>query len=92
MIRSFRSKALEQFWEKGSTKSLKQEFLTRVPLLLSALDAAQSPGDMAIPGSGFHPLKGNRKGRYAVTVTKNWRITFVWDGADAVDVDLEDYH
>lgn len=92
MIRSFGSRVLKRYWEKGITKGLNQAFLPQVPLLLSALEVARRPSDMAFPGSGFHPLKGERRGTYVVTVTKNWRITFGWDGVDAVDVDLEDYH
>ncbi len=45
-----------------------------------------------MPGLRFHPLKGSEKGRYAVDASGNWRITFGWDGEDAIDVDLEDYH
>jgi proteic killer suppression protein len=41
---------------------------------------------------GFHALTGNMRGRYAVSVSRNWRITFAWSGTDAIDVDLEDYH
>ena len=37
-------------------------------------------------------LKGNRKGAWAVTVRANWRVTFLFEGGDAYDVDLEDYH
>jgi proteic killer suppression protein len=47
---------------------------------------------MDLPGYGFHALKGGRVGQYSVTVTANWRITFGFDGEDAVDVNLEDYH
>lgn len=47
---------------------------------------------MNVPGFRFHPLKGERKGSYAVSVSGNWRITFKFDGENAVDVDLEDYH
>lgn len=47
---------------------------------------------MNLPGLFFHALKGQEKGRYAVRVTGNYRLTFAWDGDDAVDVDLEDYH
>lgn len=47
---------------------------------------------MILPGFDFHSLKGNRKGTYAVSVSGNWRIAFRFDGAHAVDVDLEDYH
>jgi len=47
---------------------------------------------MSQPGLRFHALKGAAKERYAVDASGNWRITFAWDGEDAVDVDLEDYH
>jgi proteic killer suppression protein len=43
-------------------------------------------------GAGFHALRGDQKGRYAMTVSRNWRPTFGWDGEDAIDIDLEDYH
>ena len=46
---------------------------------------------MNAPGLRFHTLKGREKGRYAVDASGNWRITFAWDGEDAVEVDLEDY-
>jgi proteic killer suppression protein len=60
--------------------------------MLDRLDAVVRPEDMNIPGFKFHQLSGDRKGTYAVTVSGNWRITFRFDGKDAVDVDLEDYH
>jgi toxin HigB-1 len=47
---------------------------------------------MNLPGLKFHRLKGDRKDTYAMTVTGNWRITFRFEGEDAVDVNLEDYH
>lgn len=60
--------------------------------MLDRLDAAIRPEDMNLPGYGFHGLKGDRKGTYAVSVSSNWRITFRFEKGDAVDVDLEDYH
>jgi toxin HigB-1 len=48
--------------------------------------------DMNLPGYRFHGLKGEMRGRYAVSVSGNWRITFRMDGEDALEVDLEDYH
>lgn len=60
--------------------------------MLDALDVAMKPEDMNIPGYKFHGLKGDRAGTYAVTVTGNRRITFQFDGEDATDVNLEDYH
>lgn len=94
MIASFRNRALERFWTKGKSKGLPADQVSRLTVLLSALDAATKPDDMALPGFAFHPLKGDQKGRYAVKVNANWRVTFGWspDGPDAVDVDHEDYH
>ena len=64
----------------------------RIRRVLLALDAAKAPEEMNVPGLRFHPLKGRDRGRYAVDASGNWRVTFGWDGEDAVDVDLEDYH
>ena len=61
-------------------------------MILDRLDAATSPTQMNAPGLRFHALTGNMKGRYAVTVSANWRITFAWSGDDATEVELEDYH
>ena len=60
--------------------------------ILQALDTAALPEQMNVPGWRFHGLSGKAKGRYAVDASGNWRITFGWDGQDAIDVDLEDYH
>lgn len=60
--------------------------------MLDRLDAAIRPGDINVPGWRFHALHGTRKGRWAVSVSGNLRLTFAFDGEDAVDVDLEDYH
>jgi proteic killer suppression protein len=45
-----------------------------------------------VPGFRLHALKGTEKGRYAVSASGNYRVTFGWSGVDAIDVDLEDYH
>ena len=60
--------------------------------MLDLLDACATPTDMAVPGFKFHELKGSRKGTFSISVTGNYRITFRFEGEDALDVDLEDYH
>jgi proteic killer suppression protein len=60
--------------------------------MLDRLDVAIRPDDMDVPGWRCHALRGDRKGRWAVAVSGNLRLTFAFDGEDAVDVDLEDYH
>jgi proteic killer suppression protein len=92
LIRSFRSKALRRFAEQGDASKLSVQNLDRLRRIRSRLDAAMSPEDMNVPGLRFHALKRKYRGRYAVSVSGNWRITFVWADGDAADVDLEDYH
>lgn len=92
IIRTFKSKGLRRFAQTGDISKLKVQKPARIRAMLASLDAAVAPEDMNLPGYGFHELQGKRAGDYAVSVSGNWRITFAWDGVDAVDVDLEDYH
>ena len=92
MIRSFRHKGLARFFERSETKGIQAAHAPRITRILDLLDAASGPEDMKIPGLGLHPLVGDQKGRWAVSVSGNWRITFAFDDGDAIDTDLEDYH
>ena len=92
MIRSIRHKALRSWWESGKAGRLNADWLKRLTLIMARLDAATRPEDMNDPGLHFHALSGNMKGRWSVRLTANWRVTFGWQGDNAVDVDLEDYH
>ncbi len=92
MIRSFRSKALKRYAQSGDRSKLSVTNLRRLDAILARMDGAVVAEDMNIPGWRFHALKGKLAGRYAVDASGNWRVTFGWDGADVVDVDLEDYH
>lgn len=83
---------MEAFFTRDLRKKLPPEKIEKIARLLDRLDASRMPQDMNLPGLGFHALKGNQKGRFAVSVSGNWRLTFRFDGEDAVEVDLEDYH
>ena len=91
MIRSYRSKALKKFAVDGDASKLPLPNSDRVRQLLATLQQAATPESMNLPGFGFHGLQGKPK-RYAVSASGNYRITFGWDGEDAIDVDIEDYH
>jgi proteic killer suppression protein len=92
MIRDFRHRRLRRFFENDDWRGIPAKSGDRISRILDRLDAAVRPEDMNLPGYRFHPLKGNRARTYSVTVTGNFRITFAFDGEDAVRVDLEDYH
>jgi proteic killer suppression protein len=59
---------------------------------LAALDTAQELDDMDIPGFKLHPLKGKMKGRWSISVSGNWRVTFAFRDGNAFVLDYEDYH
>jgi proteic killer suppression protein len=90
VIRTFRRRALRLYFETGNAGGLSVPNVARVGRMLRAMDAATRPEQLNLPGYHFHALRGVR--RWSLRVTGNWRITFGWDGADAIDVDLEDYH
>jgi toxin HigB-1 len=92
VIRTFRHKGLQEFFTDDTARRLNRDHVQKISRLLDRLDASVKPQDMNLPGFGFHQLKGDRKGTYSVSVSGNWRITFRFDGENAVDVDLEDYH
>ena len=92
MITSFRHRGLERLFLSGSKAGVRPEHAERLRLVLGRLAAAVSAHDMDLPGLRLHPLKGRLKGRWSVTVSGNWRVTFAFSGKDAVQVDYEDYH
>ena len=92
MIRGFKHKGLARLFTTGSRKGVQAQHVERLRLILGRLNAATSPKDMDLPGLGLHPLKGDRKGVWAVKVSGNWRLTFTFVGKDADAVDYEDYH
>ncbi len=92
MIRSFKHKGLQKLWETGSVSGVNPAHRGRITRMLDALNAAGVPQDMDIPGYRWHELKGDKAGTYSTTVNGNWRITFCWEGSDAIVVNYEDYH
>lgn len=91
LIKSFKSKALRLFAETGNAKKLPVQQADKVRRILVLLEAATNARDMDQPGLMFHSLPSHG-GRYAVRVTGNYRVTWRWQGVDAFEVDLEDYH
>lgn len=91
MIRSFRSKPLAELWTSGRSARIDARLVARVLRRLDALNAAERPEDMNLPGFDFHALRGQPK-RYTVHVNGPWCITFGFDLGDAIAVDLEQYH
>lgn len=92
MIRSFRHKGLEKFFNTGSRAGIQPHHSKRLRMQLAALDTAQNVEDMEISGFRLHRLKGVNKDRWSIWVNGNWRITFEYTDGHAYLLDYEDYH
>jgi proteic killer suppression protein len=92
MIKTFRHKGLQTFFETGSKAGIQPHHAPRIARQLARLDEAKAPEDMNLPGWRLHTLEGELAGHYSVTVNGNWRMTFRFENGDAVLVDYQDYH
>jgi toxin HigB-1 len=92
VIRSIRHKGLKRLYEDDDARGVITEHAAKLRDILARLDAAGTEQDMDLPSFRLHPLKGDFKGFWAVTVRANWRVIFRFAEGDAVDVDYLDYH
>jgi toxin HigB-1 len=92
MIKSFRHAGLEKFFFTGSTAGIQPSHERKLNVQLTALNKARVPADMAVPGWNLHPLRRDLKEHWSIQVNGNWRLTFRFEGEDAILVDYQDYH
>jgi toxin HigB-1 len=92
MIQTITHKGLRLFFEKGSGSKLPAEYLSKIALILDALDAVASEDDIKALGGGIHRLTGNYSGFWSIKVSPNYRIVFRYIKGDIFDVDYVDYH
>lgn len=92
MIRSIRHKGLKRLFEEDDASGVNREHSEKLRDILATLNAAPSVAHMNLPGFRLHPLKGQMKGFWAVTVRANWRVIFRFSQGHAEDVDYVDYH
>jgi len=92
MIKSFKHKGLQKFFESGTVKGIQAKHKTKLIMRLSALDTAFTIEDLELPGFSLHQLKGQRDETWSIKVNANWRITFLFKEGDVYIVDYEDYH
>jgi toxin HigB-1 len=92
MIRNFRHKGIEKFFLTGSKAGIQPGHARKLADQLFALNAATRPEQMNFPGWQWHPLKGDLHGHWTVSVSGNWRLTFTFEGENAILVDYQDYH
>lgn len=91
-IKSFRHKGLEDYFYDGTARGINARHTKKLGSRLDRLDAATGPNDMRLPGYRLHQLKPKSAGRWAIDVSGAWRLTFEFEGEDAIVVDYEQYH
>lgn len=92
MIKSFRHRGLKRLFERGDRGAIRADLLDTVENILFVFDQAPTAQALSIPRYRLHPLKGQLKGHWSVTVKENWRIIFRFERGDAYDIKLIDYH
>jgi proteic killer suppression protein len=91
-IRSFKHRGLKRLYERDDRSGIRPDLVDTVQEIMTVLDDADTPQELNLPGHRLHSLKGDLKGFWSVTVRANWRIIFRFEGTDAFDVALIDYH
>jgi proteic killer suppression protein len=92
VIKSFRHAGLEKFFLSGSKAGIQPAHAKKLRIQLGTLNTAKDAARMNVPGWDLHLLKGKLAGHWSVKVNGNWRMTFRFDGDDAILVDYQDYH
>lgn len=92
MIATLRHRGLKRLYLRGDASGVSAQHLSRVEDVLAHLDIAGTPTDLDLPGYRLHPLRGELKGFWSVTVSGNWRIIFRMEDGNVFDVNLVDYH
>lgn len=92
MIKHFKHRGLQMFFETGSKSGTRPDHASRLARQLRQLNDSASPSEMNMPGWKLHPLSGDLAGHWSVSVNGNWRMTFVFEGENAILVDYRDYH
>jgi proteic killer suppression protein len=92
MIKSFKHKGLQEFFETGSLKGIQAIHAKKIRSILVALNIMKNLEPLQAPSYKLHPLKGDLKGLWSITVQANWRITFKFEDENVYIVDYQDYH
>lgn len=93
MIKSFKDPDTKLLWETGKSRRIPANIRAAALKKLLILQWAVQLSDLAVPGGNhLEALAGNRKGQHSIRINDQYRLCFVWNGGDANDVEIVDYH
>ncbi len=93
VIKSFARRETERLFRREPSREIPKEIHTRAFMRLMQIDAATRIEDLRLPPSNrLERLKGDRKGQWSIRINDQWRVCFRFEGGDALDVEITDYH
>jgi proteic killer suppression protein len=93
MIRNFKDKETQKVFERERSRKLPSNIQQVALRKLRMLNRAETLQDLRVPPANrLERLVGNREGQYSIRVNDRWRICFVWQDGDALDIEIVDYH
>ncbi len=93
MIHSFNCKETEKIFSRNFSKKFPPDIQVRARQKLTILHAATSLEDLKIPPANqLEALKHDKLGQHSIRINKQWRLCFIWDNGNAIDVEITDYH
>ncbi len=93
MLKSFSCRDTADIWNERRPRRFPADIHQRALNKLALLNRASRLDDLRVPpGNQLEPLAGDRKGQHSIRINRKWRICFRWEGTDAYDVEIVDYH
>ena len=93
MIRGFKDKETQNVFERRRSRKLPSDIQQVALRKLRMLNRAETLQDLRVPPANrLERLVGDREGQHSIRVNDQWRICFVWQDGDALDVEIVDYH
>jgi proteic killer suppression protein len=93
VIQSFADRDTERLFDREAVRRFPAELQRLMLRKLGLVDAAEQLEDLRVPpGNRLEKLRGDRAGQHSIRVNERWRICFRWQGGNAYDVAIVDYH
>ncbi len=93
MIKSFADKETERLWKGRKSKAVPEDVRERAVAKLVSINAATSVEELRVPpGNRLHKLGGDREGQWSISINQQHRVCFAFEGGDAYEVEVVDYH
>jgi len=93
VIKSFKDKEAQRLFQRETSRKIPADLQRTALRKLRMLNQARSLEDLKIPpGNCLEALQGDRQGQYSLRINNRWRLCFIWEEDNALEVEIVDYH